>query len=121
VGTKWGLGDPCGRGRHVAFLYANSDAYPDLFVGNEVPRDVPDRCDDPASGLPNEESKLFINMKGTGFHYAPRFFRFGSGPGQRCAEVLDYDGDETTTCSPAASRASHRGYTATTREPASLR
>jgi hypothetical protein len=93
VGTKWGLGDPCGRGRHVAFLYANSDAYPDLFVGNEVPRDVPDRCDDPASGLPNEESKLFINMKGTGFHYAPRFFRFGSGPGQRCAEVLDYDGD----------------------------
>lgn len=93
VATQWGLGDPCGRGRHVRFLYANNDAYPDLFVGNAVPRKVSDPCDNSANGLPNEESKLFINTGGTGFRYAPEFIRFGSGPGQRCAEVLDYDGD----------------------------
>ena len=78
----------------VAFLYANNDQRPDLFLGNETPRSNPsDPCDNPANGLPNEESKLFLNQAGTGLTYAPSFFRFGAGPGQRCAEVLDYNGD----------------------------
>ena len=84
----------CGRGRFVAFINANNDAWPDLFLGNETPRSAPsDPCDNPANGLPNEESKLFLNQGGTGLTYAPSFFRFGAGPGQRCAEVLDYNGD----------------------------
>lgn len=89
---KWGVGDPCGRGRAVAFLYANGDRYPDLFVGNEVPRAVPDRCDH-APALPNEEGKLYINKRGRDFKYLPRYWDFGAGPGARCAEVLDVDRD----------------------------
>ena len=93
VGTRWQVGDPCGRGRSVAFLYANGDRYPDLFVGNEVPRVVDrDRCDT-SQRLPNEESKLFLNQQGRGFRYAPRFWDYGSGPGSRCAVVLDFNGD----------------------------
>jgi hypothetical protein len=93
VGSQWNVGDWCGRGRQVVFLYANNDRWPDLFLGNETPRNVSDPCDNPANGYPNEESKLFLNMQGTGLRYAPEFFRFGAGPGQRCAEVLDYNGD----------------------------
>lgn len=92
VETKWNAGDPCGRGRAVAFLDANGDRYPDLFVGNETPRKVDDRCDRSTS-LPNEASKLFINRRGHGFRYAPKFGHFGAGPGSRCAEVLDFNGD----------------------------
>lgn len=102
VGTRWQVGDPCGRGRSVAFLYANRDRYPDLFVGNEIPRIVArDRCDTSQS-LPNEESKLFLNQQGRGFRSAPRFWDYGSGPGSRCAVVLDFNGDgwdDLFTCS----------------------
>ncbi len=93
VGTGWGVGDPCGRGRFVAFLDANGDRFPDLFVGNEVQRDLRDECDRPRNGLPNERSKLFLNVRGEGFRYAPRFLVVGAGPGSRCALVLDYDKD----------------------------
>jgi hypothetical protein len=91
VGTAWRAGDRCGRGRTVTFLNANGDAYPDIFVGNERPRRVED---DPCDASPtSEHSKILINQAGTGFRYAPRFFPHGAGPGARCAEVLDFDGD----------------------------
>jgi hypothetical protein len=78
----------------VTTLDANRDGWTDIFLGNETPRNVSDPCDNPANGYPNEESKLFLNNgNGTGFTYAPQFIRFGAGPGQRCAETLDYDGD----------------------------
>ena len=93
VGTEWGVGDSCGRGRHVTFIDFNHDSYPDLFLGNEFGRAVSDPCDDPVNGYPNEESKLFINVGGAGFSYAPAVSPFGAGPGQRCAEVLDYNND----------------------------
>lgn len=51
VGTAWGVGDLCGRGRSVAFLDANGDPYPDLYLANETPRNVTDPCDNPANGL----------------------------------------------------------------------
>lgn len=92
-GVSWGVGDVCGRGRFVAILDANKDGWADIFLGNETPRNVSDPCDNPANGYPNEESKLFLNNNGTGFTYAPQFIRFGAGPGQRCAQTLDYDGD----------------------------
>ena len=55
----------------------------------------PDRCDNAAT-LPNEERKLFLNDAGTGLVYAPTFYRFGAGPGQRCAVTLDYNRDGRT-------------------------
>lgn len=92
AGTAWGVGDVCGRGRSVAFLDANGDRYPDLFVGNQVPRDVDDPCDTSAL-LPNEKSKLFINVEGRRFRHALKMWPYGAGPGSRCLEVLDFDGD----------------------------
>ena len=91
VGTEWGLGDPCGRGRDATFIDANGDVYPDLFVGNHVPRAVEDPCDE--GTLPNERSKLYINQGGARFRHAPLMWPYGAGAGTRCAEVLDFDGD----------------------------
>ena len=96
VGTQWGVGDWCGRGRFAVFFDANGDGRPDLFLGNETPRAVSDPCDNAANGYPNEESKLFLNTGGTGLVYAPTFYRFGAGPGQRCAVTLDYNRDGRT-------------------------
>ena len=92
VGTAWRAGDPCGRGRHVAFLDANGDRFPDLFVGNDIPRKRPDPCDHSAL-LPSESSKLLINVRGRSFRRAPAPWTNGRGQGDRCAEVLDYNGD----------------------------
>jgi hypothetical protein len=92
VGTEWGIGDPCGRGRDVTFLDANGDRYPDLFVGNHTPRDVPDPCDG-SRRYPNERSKLYLNVGGTRFVHAPRKWPYGGGAGTRCLETLDYDRD----------------------------
>lgn len=94
VGTAWGVGDPCGRGRHVAFLDVNADGWPDLFVGNETGRTVVDPCDDPAAGYPSEDGKLFLNDHGTGFVLAQDFGV--DDPGQRCAVTFDADGDGDT-------------------------
>jgi len=104
VGTRWGAGDLCGRGRVVAFLDANGDVYPDLFVGNDTPRPRTDDPCDTSTSLPNEESKLFINVHGTRFRYAPRMAHFGEGPGTRCADVVDFDADgwdDLFTCGPS--------------------
>jgi VCBS repeat protein len=58
-----GLMDPFGRGRHSAFLDANGDGRPDLFIGNEGIRQ---------DGLPSPD-RLFINDGGGTFHPAPSF------------------------------------------------
>ena len=93
VGTAWGVGDVCGRSHYVTFLNANGDAYPDLFVGNAPPRQVTgDPCDDPANGLPNEQSKLFLNQAGGGFRMVGNWGINGYG-GTRCAEVADFNRD----------------------------
>lgn len=101
VGTSWGVGDVCGRGRHIAFLDANGDRWPDLFLGNETPRRVRDECNRRPTSPYNEQSKLFLNTHGTGFRKAPGFWNHGAGPGTQCAEVLDFndDGwDDLLTC-----------------------
>jgi hypothetical protein len=94
VGSKWGIGDVCGRGRDVEFLDVNGDRFPDLFLGNEVARQDPDDpCNARGNRLPNEASKVYINQRGNGFKYAPKVFGFGAGAGNRCAVSLDFNRD----------------------------
>jgi hypothetical protein len=94
VGTAWGIGDICTRGRNVVFINANGDRFPDLFAGTLAPRpDRDDPCNDRAGYEWSEKTKLFINTKGNGFRYAPRFADFGFGVGARCAESADVNGD----------------------------
>lgn len=93
VGTAWGIGDLCGRSHYVTFVRANADAYPDIFVGNAPPRaDTSDPCNDPGNGLTDENSKLYLNDKGAGFHQATSWGITGNG-GVRCAETGDFNGD----------------------------
>jgi FG-GAP-like repeat len=82
-GTAWGLGDPYGRGRATTFLNANGDQWPDLFVGNELPREGTD----PTGG----ENKLFLGT-GTGFTRAPGF-GLNQFVGAFCAHPIDYNRD----------------------------
>jgi len=93
VANRWGVDLPCGRGRHVTFVDANGDRWPDLFVGNEKPRHMPDPCNRRPGSPRNEQSRLFVNKHGRGFRSAPRLWDYGAGPGTSCAEVLDFDGD----------------------------
>ena len=101
VGVAWGVGDLCGRGRHVQFLNVNGDEYPDLFVGNAEERSVSDPCNVASNGLPDENSKIFINQSGTGFVQLTDSGLTTLGVGQRCAVVLDFDKDgrdDLVTC-----------------------
>jgi FG-GAP-like repeat len=107
VGTAWGVGDVCGRGRDVAFINANGDRYPDLFVGNDLPRPLSSDPCNTSTSLPNEESKLFLNVGGERFRRAPGYWNYGDSQGDRCAEVLDFNNDgweDLFTC-PRAGKA----------------
>ena len=92
VGTAWHVGDQCGRGRSAEFVDANGDRFPDLFLANSMPRNMPDECDTSPT-LPNERSKLFINRGGKTFKYVPKMLHAGSGLGEECIVPLDFDGD----------------------------
>jgi hypothetical protein len=76
-----GISDPLGRGRLVAFIQLDDDAWPDVFIGN-----APDRDD----GLPStnrfyrNEGGRFVPAPGVGLDHAH---------GATCAEVGDFDGD----------------------------
>lgn len=94
VGTEWGVGDPCGRGRFVAFLDLNNDGWDDLFVGNEQPRKVSDPSCDPLAGTSQHEySKVFLNNAGKGFTFAPQFSTPQPSTGVNCAIPMDYNKD----------------------------
>jgi FG-GAP-like repeat len=74
--------DPWGRGREAAFLDANGDRYPDLYVANAAPR-VDDR---------RTPSRLFINVRGRRFRNAPRYGVNGEKD-ETSAQAIDYDRD----------------------------
>jgi len=88
LARAWGVADVCGRGREVTFLNVNGDRWPDLFLGNQTPRDDPDDpCNAPGNTLPNEMGKVFVNVRGDHFRYVRDLWDFGAGIGVRCAEV----------------------------------
>jgi hypothetical protein len=76
-----GISDPLGRGRQIAFLRLDGDAYPEVFIGN-----APDRDD----GLP-ASNRFFRNVEG---HFVPAP---GAGldrsHGAICTEVTDLESD----------------------------
>ena len=68
--------EPFGRGRWGTFVRANADAFPDLFVANELER---------ADGMPTP-NRLFINQAGNTYRYAPEYGlerEVGDGRGHR--------------------------------------
>lgn len=94
VGTEWGVGDPCGRGRYIAMIDVNGDGRKDIFLGNQAPRNDPtDPCMNPANALPNAESKVFINNAWRSFTYAPAWNVSQPNSGVLCAEPWDYNHD----------------------------
>jgi FG-GAP-like repeat len=92
VARDWGVRDLCGRGRTAAFVRANRDKLPDLFVANAHPRPVEDECNDNPK-LPSEKSKLYINIDGRDLRHAPRWLRADPGLGAECVVKLDFNGD----------------------------
>jgi hypothetical protein len=99
VGTQMGIGDKCGRGRHVTwFDLAPQDGYPDLIFGNGIPRnDRSDPCNVAANGYPSENSKLYRNLgvdeNGTFLGFALVQDFGNDDPGQRALEPTDCDLD----------------------------
>jgi hypothetical protein len=91
VGTDWGLGDPCGRGRAQLPIDADGDGWLDLYTTNETPRAEDSEC----SGRgPN---RLFLNVAdprgGRRMASAPELgldLDLGHG---RCGRAFDWDGD----------------------------
>lgn len=73
--------DPFARGRHILFVDANGDGWPDAYLGNESER--PD-------GLPTY-NRFLLNEGGT-FAPAPQFGLDGV-PGQRPPSAADFDND----------------------------
>ncbi|MDP9326693.1 MAG: VCBS repeat-containing protein [Actinomycetota bacterium] len=80
--VAYGVTDPYGRGRMATFIDVNHDPYPDLFVGNEYPRQ---------DGIP-VSNHLYINQEGTSFAAAPGF-GLDVEVGGLCAQAADIDRD----------------------------
>ena len=79
----WGVEDVWGRGRYPALLDLNSDEYPDLFVGNDIPR----------RDEHTTENRTFVNDGGERFREVD--LGISLEVGANCVQVLDVDGDGT--------------------------
>jgi hypothetical protein len=79
----WGIEDVWGRGRHPAWIDLNGDRYPDLFLGNDEPRQ--DRHTTP--------NRTFLNVGGR------RFRQVNLGitrqDGSMCVQTVDVNHDGT--------------------------
>jgi hypothetical protein len=80
--AAWGVTDDIGRGRTTTFVDVNHDRYPDLFVGNEYPRQ---------DGKPSP-NRLFINANGSSFTSAPSY-GLDVEVGGMCVQAADFDRD----------------------------
>ena len=87
--SEYGVEDVWGRGRFPAFLDLDHDAWPDLFVGNDIPRmdrhRTPNRTFDGVDGLRFDQVRLGLTAE----------------VGDRCTTVADYDAngwDDVLVC-----------------------
>jgi hypothetical protein len=81
MAAEYGVRDRWGRGRLAVFIDLNHDRFPDLFVGNEYPRQ-----DEHAT--PN---RTYINVRGTSFVEVK--MGLTREMGAECAQAVDVDGD----------------------------
>jgi FG-GAP-like repeat/FG-GAP repeat len=77
----WGIEDVWGRGRHPMWIDLNHDRYPDLFLGNDEPRQ-----DDHAT--PN---RTYVNVHGERMRQVD--LGVTKQDGSMCEQVLDVNGD----------------------------
>jgi hypothetical protein len=77
----WGIEDVWGRGRHPAWIDLNGDRWPDLFIGNDEPRQ--DNHTTP--------NRTFVNVGGT--HMREVDLGITKQDGSMCEQVLDVNGD----------------------------
>lgn len=77
----WGVEDVWGRGRHPAWIDLNHDRFPDLFIGNDEPRQD-------AHLTPN---RTYVNVGGKRFREVD--LGITNQDGSACVQVLDINGD----------------------------
>jgi len=77
----WGVEDVWGRGRHPAWIDLNDDLFPDLFLGNDEPRQD-------THVTPN---RTFVNEGGKRFHEVD--LGITREEGSACVQVLDVNDD----------------------------
>ena len=79
--AAYGVEDVWGRGRYPAWIDLNGDAYPDLFVGNDIPR----------RDEHTTENQTYLNDAGERFREVDLGISLEQGA--NCVQVLDADGD----------------------------
>lgn len=79
--ADFGVEDVWGRGRYPAWIDLNADEYPDLFVGNDIPR----------RDEHTTENRTFVNEEGERFREVDLGITLEQGA--NCVQVLDADGD----------------------------
>jgi hypothetical protein len=79
--ATYGVEDVWGRGRYPAWIDLNGDEYPDLFVGNDIPR----------RDEHTTENKTYVNDAGERFREVDLGISIEQGA--NCVQVLDVDGD----------------------------
>ncbi len=79
--ADYGVEDVWGRGRYPAWIDLNGDAYPDLFVGNDIPR----------RDEHTTENRTFVNEGGARFREVDMGITLEQGA--NCVQVLDVNDD----------------------------
>jgi hypothetical protein len=77
----YGVEDVWGRGRHPSFIDINHDRWPDLFLGNDMPR---------LDGNPTP-NRTFVNEGGT--TYSQVFMGLTKEMGAHCVQTVDLNHD----------------------------
>jgi hypothetical protein len=81
MAEEFGVTDPLGRGRRTVFIDLDHDPYPDLFVGNNSPRQ--DAEPSPNRTFHNEGGSRFVEVR----------LGITQERGANCVQSIDFNGD----------------------------